>query len=177
MTIILTLIVFTSGLIMAAAVTDFLKLKIPNSVSGAIIICFTIAYGTQEILGKNAFQDLSSHLISGGVMLAIMMVLFFLKLFGGGDAKLIPAVALWTGLNGLPLFLMVTTISGGALALVSIALRKTKTGQRFVTKMLRFPTLQNGWIGALAKGENVVPYGIAIAIGAIVSFRHIGYLP
>ena len=79
MTVILTLILFTSGLIMAAAVTDSLKLKIPNVISGAIIICFATAYGLQEILEKNAFQDLSSHLISGGVMLVIMMVLFFLK--------------------------------------------------------------------------------------------------
>ncbi len=177
MTIILTLIVFTSGLIMAAAVTDFIKLKIPNILPVAIIICFVISYGTQEILGKNAFQDLSSHLISGGVMLVIMTVLFFLKLFGGGDAKLIPAVALWTGLNGLPLFLMVTTIVGGGLALISIIIRKTKMGQRFITKMLRFSYLQNGWMWALKKDKNVIPYGIAIAVGGIASFRHLGYLP
>ena len=162
---------------MAAAVTDSLKLKIPNVISGAIIICFATAYGLQEILEKNAFQDLSSHLISGGVMLVIMMVLFFLKLFGGGDAKIIPAIALWIGLNGLPLFIMVTTIAGGTLALTSIALRKATIGQKIITKMLHYSALKNGWVGALAKGDNVVPYGIAIAAGAIASFRHLGYLP
>ena len=177
MIIILTLILFTSGLIIAGAITDFLKLKIPNILPAAIIFCFIGAVITQEILGKNAFQDLSSHLMSGGVMLAIMMVLFFLRLFGGGDAKIIPAIALWTGLNGLPLFLMVTTIAGGLLALLSIILRKTKMGQSLIKKAVSVPAIQNGWVSALANNMNVVPYGIAIAIGAIASFRHLGYLP
>ena len=177
MIIILTLILFTSGLIIAGAITDFLKLKIPNILPVAITLCFIAAYATQEILEKNAFQDLSSHLISGGVMFVIMVVLFFLKLFGGGDAKIIPAIALWTGSNGLPLFLMITTIAGGVLALTSIGLRKTTVGQSIVTRALKIPAIQNGWVNALAKGDNVVPYGMAIAIGGIASFRHLGYLP
>jgi len=176
--VLLTLTLFTSGLIIASAVTDFLKLRIPNIISILIILCFVGAYGLHMVLETNAsFQDLSSHLYAFGGTLVVMMVLFFLKLFGGGDAKIIAAISLWTGTQGLGMFLMLTTIAGGVLAITSIILRKTKIGQKLISKMLRYQSLQDGWVGALAKGTNVVPYGIAIAVGGIGAFRSLGYLP
>lgn len=176
--VLLTLTLFTSGLIIAGAVTDFLKLKIPNILPVLIILCFIGAYGLHTILDTNAsFQELPSHLYAFGGTLVVMMLLFFLKLFGGGDAKIIAAIALWTGTGGLSMFLMLTTVAGGGLAILSIILRKTKIGQVIITRLLRMPYLKEGWVGALARGTNVVPYGIAIAIGGIGTFRSLGYLP
>jgi len=177
MVIILTFMLMTTGLVISAAVIDFLRLKIPNIISGAIIGCFFASYFIHDFLGKDAMQDLSSHVMAGAIMLMIMVTLFFLRLFGGGDAKIIPAIALWTGLNGLPLFLMVTSIVGGVLAIISMILRKTEMGQSILNKAIQYPQLQNGWVNAMVKNHNVVPYGIAIAVGAVISFRHLGYLP
>lgn len=176
--VLLALTLFTSGLIIAGAITDFLKLRIPNILPILIIGCFAGAYTLHMTLDSNAsFQDLSSHLYAFIGSLIVMMILFFMRLFGGGDAKIIPAIALWTGAQGLGVFLMLTTIAGGVLALLSIALRKTKIGQKLISKLLKYQSLQDGWVGALAKGTNVVPYGIAIAVGGIGAFRSLGYLP
>lgn len=173
-----TLTLFTSGLIMAGAVTDFLKLKIPNILPILIIGCFAIAYPLAMHLGTAAsFQPLSSHLTAFGISFVAMAILFFMRLFGGGDAKMIPAVTLWCGTDGLGIFLMIMSIIGGLLAIISITTRKTKFGQTLITKLLKYQSLQNGWVNALAKGTNVVPYGIAIAIGGIAAFRTLGYLP
>ena len=72
---------------------------------------------------------------------------------------------------------MVTSVVGGLLALISIAMRRTSVGQKVLTKLIQKPYLQNGWVSEMVKGKSTVPYGIAIAIGGIVAFRTIGYLP
>lgn len=178
MVIILTLIIFTIGAIVAAAVIDFLQLKIPNLIPVVVALAFGVTWGAQIMTDNVVFdEDIKGHLISGGLMFTIMLTLFFLGLFGGGDAKLIPAIALWVGINGLPVFLLITTITGGILAVLSIGLRKTNIGKRILTLTIRNENLKTGWCGAMARGENVVPYGIAIAIGALWSFAHIGLLP
>lgn len=177
MIIILTLILFTSGLIIAASVTDILRMKIPNILPALIIAGFVIAWGFKMALGLDVFQSASSHFATAIVMLVIMMILFFAGVFGGGDAKIIPAITLWIGVQGLPTFLMMTSLAGGILAVISITLRKTTIGQKLLTKLINKPYLQNGWIGEMVKGRNTIPYGIAIAIGGITAFRTIGYLP
>ncbi len=177
MIIILTLILFTSGLIIAASVTDILRMKIPNILPALIISGFVVAWIFKMILGLNVFQSATSHFAAAGIMLVIMMILFFAGVFGGGDAKIIPVITLWIGVQGLPAFLMVTSLTGGILALMSIALRKTSFGQKILTRLINKPYLQNGWIGEMVKGHNTIPYGIAIAIGGIVAFRTVGYLP
>ena len=51
------------------------------------------------------------------------MLLFQLRLVGGGDAKLLAAAALWVGYEQLIPFLVYVTIFGGVLALVLLAYR------------------------------------------------------
>ena len=144
--ILLALTLFTSGLIIAGAVTDFLKLRIPNILPVLIIIGFIGAYALHIMLDTNAsFQDLSSHIYAFIGTLVVMMILFFLKLFGGGDAKMIAAIALWTGISGLPMFLMLTTVMGGVLAITSMILRKTIIGQRGIARLLNYP-LNAKWL-------------------------------
>jgi prepilin peptidase CpaA len=172
------LALFTAGLMVSAALSDLAKLTIANIISILIAVCFFVAYGLNYAFGHDGiFQSLSSHLIAGGVMFAIMVGLFFMKLFGGGDAKIIPAISLWVGLDGLALFLMITSVGGGLLAIISIGLRKTRLGNLTLEKLSHHPKLKDGWFGALAQDKKIVPYGIAIAIGGVWTFRHLGYLP
>ncbi len=51
-------------------------------------------------------------------MFALGLLAFSRGWLGGGDVKLMTAIAAWTGLAGLPLMFLATSISGGALALV-----------------------------------------------------------
>lgn len=177
MLFILTLILFTLGVIGAAAWSDFIKLRIPNILPLLVVGGFVIAFGIDALIQGGVFQSWGSHALAGGAVFMVMIILFFMNLFGGGDAKLIPAVSLWIGVTGLPVFLMVTTAIGGVLALSSITLRRTKAGQAILTKLLQYPKLTDGWVGAMAKGEAVIPYGIAIAGGAVTAFCSVGLLP
>lgn len=177
MIIIMTLTFYVLCLVITAAYTDLIKLRIPNIMPVLITASFVLAIAIDVFTGAGIFQSPTSHLIAGAIVFAVMLILFFMRLFGGGDAKLIPAVALWVGLQGLPVFLMMTTIIGGILALLSIFLRKTKIGQTLLTKLLHYPKLTDGWFGAMAKGETVIPYGLAIAIGTFAAFRDVGLLP
>ena len=177
MVIYTTFLLFTVGLIIASGFSDFLKLKIPNILPIAIAVSFFPAYFAAHYSGEDVFQNMSSHLQSGAVLFIIMLCLFFFNIVGGGDAKLIPAIALWTGTIGLPHFILWTIIAGFPLAIIALVFKNNSYGQKAAIKISNYEVFSNGWIKALANNKNVVPYGIAIAAGGIVSFRFLGYLP
>jgi len=77
---------------------------------------------------------------------------------GGGDAKLIPAVALWAGPGTLAAFLFVTAVTGGLIALAMIAVRRLRPASGGTGESQAGATaLQGG-----------VPYGFAIAVGGLI---------
>jgi prepilin peptidase CpaA len=80
----------------------------------------------------------------------------------GRDAKLFAAAALWLGLPASLSYLLVTAVAGGALTLGLLSLR---------SPLLR-PYVLSGppWFGRLAEPEESIPYGVAIAAGALIAF-------
>ena len=52
------------------------------------------------------------------------MAMFALGWIGGGDAKLFTACALWLGLTSTPVFLLITALAGGLLAVGLLGARK-----------------------------------------------------
>ncbi len=108
------------------------------------------------------YQKMLGEETVGAVALVLGMAMFALGWIGGGDAKLFAAAGLWLGMPAAVTYLAVTGVSGGALALALLGLRS----------MWLRPYVQSGpaWFGRLAKpGENV-PYGVAIAAGALAAF-------
>jgi prepilin peptidase CpaA len=97
------------------------------------------------------------HLLSGGIALALGMVAFARGWVGGGDAKLLAAVALWAGTDLLLPLLVVTSAFGAVLALSLLWMRQ-----------LAWP----GCLPALAPGAPI-PYGVAIAAGAVWLVPHL----
>jgi prepilin peptidase CpaA len=81
---------------------------------------------------------------------------------GGGDAKLFAVSALWLGWSGLPVFLMVTALAGGALAVLLLNARSPLLKPYFNGA----PT----WFARLVTPGADVPYGVAIAAGALAAF-------
>tara|TARA_B100001750_G_C15454471_1_gene570765 strand:+ start:824 stop:1354 length:531 start_codon:yes stop_codon:yes gene_type:complete len=167
----------TVGLFILSAVFDFFRLRIPNIIPILIIFFFFAAYSSTVWNDTTIFQSFTSHLMAGIIVFIVMLILFFTNVMGGGDAKLLPAIALWTGMAGLPDFMFITIMAGFPLALIALLLKNTKIGHRFTVKISKYRFFSYGWIKALANGQNVVPYGIAIAVGGIASFRTLGYLP
>ena len=79
---------------------------------------------------------------------------------GGGDAKLLAASALWLGYDHLMPFLVLVSLLGGVLALLILGYR------RFVPMAAVVGTVPK-WAARLHENGTGIPYGIAIAGGAL----------
>ena len=149
------LLVFPAAMAYAAA-SDLLTMRIANSVSLVIVAAFL---GVALIAGM-PLQDVLLHLAVGAALLVAGMLLFNLNLVGGGDAKLLAAAALWIGYDQLLPFLLCVTIFGGVLALLLLAYR------RLPAAALPLPA----WAVRLHTAGGGMPYGIAIAAGALAVY-------
>ena len=98
------------GLIFAVGVNDILTLTIPNRFSGAIVLLFP----SYVLSSAHPVDWLGSLLIAFGA-LVFAFVLFALGGWGGGDAKLFSAVALWAGPDFILDFTLITMLAGGAI--------------------------------------------------------------
>jgi prepilin peptidase CpaA len=97
------------------------------------------------------------HFAFGAGVLLVCAILFYLGLFGGGDAKIIAAASLWTGLSAAAPFVMSMAIAGGILAGVLIVARRLKL------------TSSKDWAKRLLSPEEGAPYAVAIAAGALLA--------
>lgn len=146
-------------LLFLAAVSDATRYVIPNTVIIGVLVLFGVA---AILLPFDIRWEL--HLGALGTVLVAGLVAYRFKALGAGDVKLISALALWTGFEQLPELLLYTAIAGGALALILIATRKLLLGV-----ILRFPSLEPAVKAAVLRTGEKVPYGIAIAIGGMVT--------
>lgn len=158
-------IVIGAGLL--ASWSDMKGLTIPNSYSVIIIGVFFFAYGFLWLFGReDVFSPFLSHMLSILIVFVLTAGLFALRVMGGGDSKLSSAYAIWAGLGGLIPFIFYTSLAGGILGITSLVLRKWKP--------VKAPAA-GGWIARVQAGENKVPYGAAIVVGALASFVNLGY--
>ena len=167
------LVLYIFALIMACAIgvralwSDYNGMIIPNKLVAALPVTFLLAYLAATLAGvEGPFMSPLSHLLSVLVTFGITFVLFSLKIFGAGDSKLITAFSFWFGLKNLPVFICYMAFIGGLLGLMALAIKKKKP----------FENMREGsWIARLQGGEAVVPYGVAITLGAFFAFLKLGY--
>ena len=81
-----------AGLVIYAALSDAARLIIPNWISIALAVIFPVS---ALILGAPPLT-VGLHVVFGFGVLAIGFVLFQFNIIGGGDAKLLAAVSIWT---------------------------------------------------------------------------------
>jgi prepilin peptidase CpaA len=149
------------ALVIVAALRDLTTMTIPNWISGLLILAF---YPTAWLVGLSPM----AMLIHTGVGLAALFIgagLFALRVIGGGDAKLLAAVALWVGLAGAGGFILFTALAGGLFSLVLIAARG---------RIQPSPARTPDWLMRLLQPKGDIPYGVAIAIGALAAFPSSG---
>lgn len=140
-----------------AAASDLLTLTIPNRVSLLLLGAFV---ALAPLAGFN-WATFGQHLATGGIVLAVGIALFALRIFGGGDAKLLAAASLWLGFDHISLFLAYLAIFGGVLCVVILLFRATVPAAA-----LPLPE----WAQRLHRPRSGVPYGIAIAAAALVVY-------
>ena len=145
-------------LLTVAALKDVTSFTIPNWISGALLLAFPVA----ALAAGLSWGDVAQHAAVGGVALLVGMGLFALNWMGGGDAKLMSASAVWLGLGGTPSYLLWTALAGGVLAVSLIVARKSRI-------IAAIPTGPR-WVGALLQPKGDVPYGVALAVGALLAF-------
>jgi prepilin peptidase CpaA len=152
------LLVVFPVMVIVAALRDVTSYTIPNWISGVLILAF---FPAALALGL-PLGGIGLHVTAGVAALAAGVAMFALRWIGGGDAKLFAAAGLWLGWPAAPEYLAVTAMAGGALALGLLGLR---------SMWLRpYVAGAPSWLGRLAtEGENV-PYGVAIAVGALAAF-------
>ncbi len=154
LTLILTLAFL--GLCLAAAVHDLLTLTIPNWLNLALA-----GLSAAALLAAQPTPDLAiAHVLTAGAAFVVCFGLFALNVFGGGDAKMIPAVMLGLGPQAAFPFLFWMALSGGLLAALLVLARRYPGAERVPAQLKK----------TFTHGEGV-PYGISIATGVFVAFQ------
>ena len=140
-----------------AAASDLFTMTISNRVSLALLGGFLAL----ALLGGMGLHDFLSHLGAGAAVLTVAFACFAMGWVGGGDAKMAAGAALWFGFDHLVTFLVYASLFGGALTLLLLQFRQWP-----------LPYLLTGqaWLLRLHDRETGVPYGIALAIGALMVY-------
>jgi prepilin peptidase CpaA len=144
-------------LLIVAGAGDALSMRISNRLN----LLIAISFFPIALAAGMPLPMIGLHLATGLALLAAGYLLFSLRLFGGGDAKLMAAAGLWLGFPAAMHFLIFSVLAGGALALVVGAWSLVKLDSEirggFISRRLVFLSPD-------------LPYGIALAIGGILAF-------
>lgn len=139
-------------LLVAAAIEDAARLRISN------VICILIlgaAFVAIAVTGPE--PALWENIVVFGALLGLGTVLFAAEKLGGGDVKLLAAAGLWFDIRSGITMLTSVLLAGGVLAILILAMRMFNWSD---AALARF---------RLLKPKGGIPYGVAIAAGALLA--------
>lgn len=151
--------VVVAFVLIEAALVDFRTFRISNRTCLVVLLAWPVSWLLDGPLPSPMSAALAFLLVSSvlGLQWRIGHSVRRLR-FGGGDWKLLSALAPWAGLGGLLPLALTTALTGGLLSILVVALRLAVPPE----SRLR----QTRWLGpVLAAGG--VPYGVAIAVGGL----------
>ena len=140
-----------------AAASDLFTMTISNRVSLALAAGFLAL----ALLSGMGLYDMLSHLGAGAAVLAVAFTCFAMGWVGGGDAKVAAGAALWFGVGHLMNYLVYASLFGGVLTLLLLEFRQWP---------LPYALSGQAWLLRLHAKETGIPYGIALAIGALMIY-------
>jgi len=160
------LLPFASALLLlAAAATDLAWRIIPNRIP-VLVACLGLV--SQFLIGDPIWS-----LIGATTAFAICAVLWRLNVIGGGDVKLLAAVALCVPPANLLGLYMAIALTGTGLGLIYLVLRPVmrRLAPRLLARLPRPATLGRRIMRVefwrIGRGRSL-PYGIAIAAGTLM---------
>ncbi|MBO6945396.1 prepilin peptidase [Altererythrobacter sp.] len=125
-----------------AAFTDLHRRQIDNWLNAGIALAAPIFWWTS---GLSLWPGVATQLGVALAAFAVFAGLFALKMMGGGDVKLLTALALWVEPSWFLKLLIVMALAGGVLTII-----------------------MGGWhIIRKQRDRLKIPYGVAIAIGGL----------
>jgi len=136
---------------------DTTRFRIPNWLVGGLLAAYPVAV----FLLPNPV-DWQGGLVGMGIVFAVGYAVFAMNWMGGGDIKLLSALALWVGLAHLLEFVFLVALLGGVYALLVWGVRKVLVAPKIAIKLghKKLPRL-------LQEGEPIA-YGVAIALGFLL---------
>lgn len=137
--------------LLVAAFTDIRRRQIDNWLNLAIALAAPAFWWSQ---GLALWPDIALQLALAAGALAVFAALFAFKAMGGGDVKLLTALALWVPFYEYMQLLLIMSVVGGVLTIALVF-----------------------WHVARHQRDRIaIPYGVAIAVGALWTLA-INYLP
>ncbi len=146
--------VFTIPQVMAA-LNDANAMKIPNRIPVLAFLGFVVMIP----LTWAGVPILLEHLTVGVTLFAVGFAMFAFGWMGGGDSKLMAATAFWFTWHDVVHYMIATALFGGALTLFIMI------GRSYIP--VRVLTTQ--WAQTMFRDETKIPYGLALAAGAIIT--------
>jgi prepilin peptidase CpaA len=150
-------LLFFPALMAFAAASDLFTMTISNRVSLALAAGFLVL----AVASGMSVHDIMLHLAAGATVLVVGFGCFAMGWVGGGDAKVAAAAGLWFGFAHLMNYLLYASLFGGALTLLLLQFRQWPLPVAFAGQP---------WLARLHAKETGIPYGIALAIGALTVY-------
>ncbi len=138
----LILLGILAAILLAASVFDLKSRTIPNGLN-LVIALLAIPYWWS--IGLDFWPGAGMQIGVAALVFGLFAIAFAIGAMGGGDVKLIAAIALWLPWQGVLMLLVIMSIAGGAL-----------TAAMLIRQRL-----------ARREGAIEVPYGVAIAFGGL----------
>ena len=140
---------------LAAAYKDATTMTIPNWISIVLVVGFFLIIP----FVWPSWSEFGVHILVGLAFFLSGFAMFAFGWLGGGDAKLMAATALWWQWPDAVLYILYTTILGAGLAIFLMI------GRKYIpVKVLTSP-----WAYKMFKDEKKMPYGLALAAGALLT--------
>ena len=157
-----TVIFLALGILVTIGYGDVRTRRIPNVLVGVIA-----ALGLVRITFTGDMTAASHTFIATAVVFAIGFLLFWSDVLGGGDAKLLAAMALLVGSRDLFCFLFFMSVCGGVLALAILIRDKLRPWHWGLLRCSRTPSATCNSEDFTEPIRSTVPYGVAIAAAGV----------
>jgi prepilin peptidase CpaA len=136
------LLIALAAMLLAACWCDLKARTIPNLLNLAIAL---LAIPFWWSVGLTLWPDVAIHVSVAVAVFGLFAIAFALGAMGGGDVKLVAAIALWLPVQSVIALLFIMSVAGGALTLAFLIRHKL----------------------ARAAGRVEIPYGVAIAFAGL----------
>ena len=137
-------------ILVLAAVIDVRTFTISNWLNAAVALLAPLYWWS---IGLPLWPDAAIQLAMAAGVFIVLAVTFYMGMMGGGDVKLAAAIALWFKPMTTVKFLVIMSIAGGLLTVIVLLIHKYR-GKPPVS-------------GDSEPARPEVPYGVAIAVGAL----------
>lgn len=129
-------------MLVIAAATDIRSRIISNRLNAAIALLAPFYWWSA---GLSPWPDMAIQIGLGASVLVLFAALFAAGMMGGGDVKMLAAIALWLPAGALLWLLMVMALLGGVVTIVTVMHHR-------MTRRI---------------GKVEIPYGVAIALAGL----------